>query len=361
MNTRHNSLLKHAGKIDCDTLITFRPENIFYMTGFWGEAAAILQKNSPAIIIAPELEAFRAASDSKNSEIIIAERSISGLAASAAKIAKTIHNNGAGICTDCTDFQTMTYLKQKLSKIKQTQEPFYAARMIKDASEIRILKKASKIIDNLFETCANKLRIGQKESDMQSILMAEASIQGAFDVGYSSTLNPLIIAGGPNGALPHAQVSQRKFKKGDLVVVDLTLRYRGYVSDSTRTFAMGRVSKEARNIYDIVYESQQSGLYAVRAGVSCNAIDAACRSYIESCGYEKYFIHSTGHGIGLEVHELPAVSRKISTKLKKGMAITIEPGIYIPGKFGVRIEDSLLVQKSGPLLLHKFTKKLINV
>lgn len=361
VNARSKSLLKHAGKLDCDTLVMFMPENIFYVTGFWGEAAAILQKDQ-TVIVAPELEASRAESDSDDCKVIVAERGAAGLAASVVNLVKTARNqDGISICTDCGDYQTMTHLKQSLPKIKYTQEPFYAARMIKDASEIRTLRKASKIIDSLFETCANKLQIGQKESEMQAILMAQAAHYGAFDIGYSSTLNPLIIAGGPNGALPHAQVSQRRFKKGDLVVVDLTLRYGGYISDATRTFAMGGISNKAHDIYNVVYESQKSGLHAVRAGVACKTVDAACRSYITSCNYEKYFIHSTGHGVGLEVHELPAVSKNISTRLKKGMAITVEPGIYIPGRFGVRIEDSLVVQESRPDVLHKFTKKLVRV
>ena len=181
-----------------------------------------------------------------------------------------------------------------------------------------------------------------------------------FDTGYRSTLNPLIIAGGPNGALPHAQVTNRKFSNGDLIVVDLTLRYKGYVTDSTRTFGLGSISKEAKSVYEIVKESQKLGLQSVRPGASCKSVDDACRDYIKKQAYDKYFIHSTGHGIGLEVHELPNISPKSTAKLSKNMAVTVEPGIYIPKKFGVRIEDSLIVQ-DRPLLLHKFSKDLIEI
>ena len=124
-----------------------------------------------------------------------------------------------------------------------------------------------------------------------------------FDTGYKSTLNPLIIAGGPNGALPHAQVTHRKFKKGDLIVVDLTLRYKGYVSDATRTFAIGQVADKAKKAYEIVKESQKLGLKTAKPNIDCKDVDSACRKYIEEKNYGKYFIHSTGHGIGLEVHE----------------------------------------------------------
>jgi Xaa-Pro aminopeptidase/Xaa-Pro dipeptidase len=254
----------------------------------------------------------------------------------------------------------MESLKKSVPKIKHSTIPFYDARIIKDFKEIAVLKKASKIIDEMFELCTKKIKKGQRESELQSILMSYAIEHELFDTGYKSTLNPLIIAGGPNGALPHAQVTNRKFANGDLIVVDLTLRYKGYVTDSTRTFGLGSVSSEAKSVYEIVKESQKLGLKAVKPGASCKSVDDACRNYIKNQKYGKYFIHSTGHGIGLEVHELPNISQKSTAKLAKNMTITVEPGIYIPKKFGVRIEDSLIVQDK-PILLHKFTKDLIMI
>jgi Xaa-Pro aminopeptidase/Xaa-Pro dipeptidase len=212
----------------------------------------------------------------------------------------------------------------------------------------------------MFELCTRKIKKEQRESELQAILMSYAIEHEMFDTGYKSTLNPLIIAGGLNGALPHAQVTNRKFTNGDLIVVDLTLRYKGYVTDSTRTFGLGSMSSEAKSVYEIVKESQKLGLKAVKPGASCKSVDDACRNYIKNQKYGKYFIHSTGHGIGLEVHELPNISPKSTAKLAKNMAITVEPGIYIPKKFGVRIEDSLIVQ-DRPILLHKFTKDLITI
>ena len=168
----------------------------------------------------------------------------------------------------------------------------------------------------------------------------------------------LIIAGGPNGALPHAQVTNRKFVDGDLIVVDLTLRYKGYVSDATRTFGLGKISNQVKEAYEIVKDSQDLGLKAVKPNVSCKSVDSVCRSYINEKSYGEYFIHSTGHGIGLEVHEFPNISQKSETKLEKNMAITVEPGIYIQNKFGVRIEDSVIVREK-PIIMHRFTKELI--
>jgi len=351
---RRKNLLKHAQKIGCDTLVTFEPENLFYMTGFWGEAIGLLEKNGKATIIAPELEVGRAKDESEDCEVITAERG-TGLVSSLVKKIKKNH-----VCTDCQNYSIMTSLKKSVPKIKSSTEPFYNARIIKDENEIKILKKASKIIDEMFELCSKKIKVGQKESELQTILMTYAMEQEMFDTGYKSTLNPLIIAGGPNGALPHAQVTQRKFKKGDLVVTDLTLRYKGYVSDATRTFAIGNISSQANEAYEIVKESQKLGLKAVKPNANCKDVDSACRKYIDEKNYGQYFIHSTGHGIGLEVHELPTVSYRSDTKLKENMAITVEPGIYIENKFGIRIEDSLIVKKN-PIVMHKFTKDLVTI
>ncbi len=354
MKHRRKNLLKFTQKIDCDTLVTFEPENLFYLTGFWGEAIGILEKGGNTTIIAPELEVGRAKEESENCNVITGERGVGLISTLVTKINKN------KVCTDCNDFSLMTSLKKSIPKIKSSTEPLYNSRIIKDEKEIKILKKGSKIIDELFDICLKKMKVGQKESELQTILMAYAIEQQMFDTGYKSTLNPLIIAGGPNGALPHAQVSQRKFRKGDLVVVDLTLRYKGYVSDSTRTFAIGKISQPTKEAYEIVKESQKLGLKAVKPNVNCKDVDFACRKYIEDKNYGKYFIHSTGHGIGLEVHEAPTVSLRSETLLQENMAITVEPGIYIPNKFGIRIEDSLIV-KQKPIVMHKFTKDLVTI
>lgn len=354
MKERRKKLLKFAKKVNCDALVTFEPENLFYLTGFWGEAIGLLEKNGNTTIIAPELEVGRAIAESQDCNVITGERGIGLLSTLISKIKKN------KVCTDCNDYSLMTSLKKSIPKIISSTEPFYNSRIIKDENEIKILKKGSKIIDEMFEICTKKMKVGQKESELQAILMGYAIEQGMFDTGYKSTLNPLIIAGGPNGALPHAQVTQRKFKKGDLVVVDLTLRYKGYVSDSTRTFAMGKIPKQANEAYEIVKQSQELGLQATKPNENCKDVDSACRKFIEEKNYGKYFIHSTGHGIGLEVHEVPTVSYRSETKLKENMAITVEPGIYIPNKFGIRIEDSLIV-KQKPVIMHKFTKDLVTI
>ena len=259
-------------------LIALEPENLFYMTGFWGEAIGILEKNWKTTIIAPELEVGRAKEEGIDCEVIKSDRGISSILT----LKKIVRGK---VCTDCQNYSVMQSLKKSFPKIKNSIEPFNKSREIKDEKEIKILKKASKIIDEMFGVCRKKIKVGQKESELQSILMSYAVENEMFVTGYRSTLNPLIIAGGPHGALPHAQVTNRKFKKNELIVVDLTLRYKGYVSDSTRTFALGKVSNKEKEIYEVVKQSQKAGLKAVKPKKNCKKIDDVFRKIINESGY----------------------------------------------------------------------------
>lgn len=359
MAARRDILARHARSLGFDMVVTTEPEHLFYLTGFWGEAFGVMSARGRggarrATIIAPALEAGRAASEAAGADIIHADRG-SELVRSLARIAR-----GTRACADCQSYSLMGSLKKAVPGLRHSAEPFTRARMVKDAGEISTIRRASRIIDGMFELCASEIRAGMKETELQAVLMAHATERGMFDTGYRSTLNPLIVAGGPNGALPHAQPTGRRFSDGDLVVVDLTLRHGGYVTDATRTFGLGRVPRRARDAYEAVRESQELGLRAARAGAPCSAVDAACRDSLRGAGYAGYFVHSTGHGVGLDVHEAPAVSAGSKTVLEKGMAITVEPGVYVPKRFGVRIEDTVVVSGGGrpPSVLHGFTKEL---
>ena len=166
----------------------------------------------------------------------------------------------------------------------------------------------------------------------------------------------------PNGALPHADISKREFSNGDFIVIDITLQYNGYVADATRTFGLGNVSNEQKRVYEIVKESQEEGLLGTKNGNKTGKIDQICRNKIKENGYGQNFIHSTGHGIGLEIHELPWLRSGSEQILSNKMTITIEPGIYLESRFGVRIEDSILVDsksKNNIVNFNNFDKELI--
>lgn len=353
MRERRAVLLKEASVAGYNSVVVCNPENLFYTTGFWGEAVGVLHQDG-ATIIAPTLEVERATAESERCEVIKAERG-------SAMIPAVTQAVPAGtVCTDCRDHQTMLSLQKHLPNVVHDPAPLTNSRMIKDDAEIATLQTASLLIDDLFDVCVNTITTGYSEAKLQAVLMGQAAEMGLFDTGYPGTLNPLIVASGPNGALPHAQVTERQFQRGDMVVVDITLRYRGYVSDATRTFAVGSASDEAILIYDTVRDSQNAGLAATIPGAQCADVDGACRDVIEKAGHGKYFVHSTGHGVGLEVHEAPTISSASDMSLRAGMAITIEPGIYVPDRLGVRIEDSLMVSNMA-CPMHHFTKELIRV
>jgi Xaa-Pro aminopeptidase len=352
MKDRRSAVLNQALKLGYSTVAAFEPENVFYMTGFWGEAIALCNMESVKLI-APKLEYERAEKASVDCEVVATERGSELLSTFVSELKKS------RACTDCSDYSMIESIRELGGNLVVDTEPFFQARRIKDSVEIEVISKASRILDKLYEICEEEIKVGVSERDLQAKLVYEGMKINANPPSYKSTLNPLIIAGGPNGALPHAEVTNRKFRRGDMIVVDLTLRHAGYIADSTRTFALGSATAEMKKVYSVVQESQKIGLKIARAGTTCGEVDAACRGLICDRGYGNQFIHSTGHGIGLDVHEPPWLRTKNDEKLQRNMAVTIEPGIYIQNKFGVRIEDSIIILDGMPRVLNRFTKDLV--
>lgn len=357
LKERARNILDTIAATGFNALMVFKPENIFYLTGFWGESIAICTHDEIKLFV-PKLESTRASNESKYSEIITTERGAGLIKSVIPYLPK--HK----FYSDCSDYETVRSILPYTdnSKFVIDKWPYRNARIVKDDSEIGKIKEASRIIDKLYEMCNDEIKRGLTEKQLQAKLLYEAmNLEGTFTC-YPYTLNPFIIAGGPNSALPHFETSNREFIDGDFIVVDLTLRYNGYISDATRTFALNNVSPEMREVYNLIKKSQQQGLECVEEGVECGKVDAACRNLISNRGYGDNFIHSTGHGVGLEVHEQPWIRQNESKKLSKGMVVTVEPGIYINSKFGVRIEDTIVVNENTnvtDLTVTKFTKELL--
>ncbi len=358
MQERIRRILDKATKLSCNSVMAFEPENIFYLTGFWGEGITVISGNYPdARLIVPTLEVDRAKISAKGCDIIEAERGYSML-----DKAFMFIKESDNVCTDCNDYSIIERLKVKLvegSRLKHSKDVFYSARMIKDEEEISRIKKGADILDKLFKICEQVIRVGVSEKQLQALLLYEAMQMNAYPPAYRYTVSPLIIASGINSSLPHAEPSSRVIEYGDFVTVDLTLRYEGYIADATRTFAVGRVDEDKYRIYHIVKEAQEMALDALNDGVICNDIDSIARAYIDSKGYGSRFIHSTGHGIGLDVHEPPWIRSNSNEILRENMTITIEPGIYLEGRFGVRIEDSVLITHNYARSLNRYTKELV--
>jgi Xaa-Pro aminopeptidase len=335
-------VLDYAEKINCSTVVSFNPEDTYYLTGFWGESVSICTDESTKIIT-PALETDRAQEAALSCEVICAERGKDMLLRVIGELA------GKSVCTDSTNFHTIKMMAEKLGErnVKVNNKPFTMSRIIKDLDEQECITKAAKIVDRLFDLSAEQIRVNRTEIELMALLVSETYLLGGTIVSYKSTRYPFIIAGGPNAAFPHSEITTRPFSMGDTVIVDLVVQYWGYVADATRTFVIGRVTDEIKQIYECVKDAQQVGLDSLRSAADFGHVDLACRNLIIDRGYGSKFVHSTGHGIGLEVHESPWISKTGKEKVRPGMCVTIEPGVYINGRFGVRIEDSVIIKTAN--------------
>lgn len=214
--------------------------------------------------------------------------------------------------------------------------------MIKTDSEIKILKEAAQIADAAFEHILSFIRPGVSEIEVSNELEFFMRKQGATSSSFD-----IIVASGLRSALPHGVASEKVIEKGDFVTLDFGAYYKGYCSDITRTIAVGEPSDKLKEIYNVVLEAQIRGVNGIKAGLTGREADALTRDYITEKGYGEYFGHSTGHGVGLEIHEAPGLAFRSETVLEPGMAVTVEPGIYIPGVGGVRIEDDIIITSEG--------------
>ena len=227
-------------------------------------------------------------------------------------------------------------------------------RLTKDKSEIEAMRKAVKTAEIALKETVAKVKIGISELEIASELVVQVLRAGSEpDLPF----NP-IVSSGPNSAFVHATPSERVLQLGDLLMIDFGARIKGYISDITRTFAIGKVGDEIQKIYDVVKEANLTGREAVAPGVKCAEVDRAARSVIENAGYGEYFIHRTGHGIGLEGHESPYISGDNDLTLSEGMTFTIEPALYIPKLGGVRIEDNVVVTADGVECLTSYPREL---
>lgn len=215
-------------------------------------------------------------------------------------------------------------------------------RRRKDEEELEIMREASRIADRVMGRVQSALHSGMTEGDLLKQLPAFFEAEGAEGMSF----NP-IVAAGPNGSMPHYVGDSRVIQKGDFVVVDMGARYKGYCSDITRTFCMGTPSAEQRRVYNVVLEAQKAGEAAVKAGCTGEDVDRAARSVITAAGYGDFFLNRLGHGIGIAVHEAPYIIEGNQVPLEPGNVFSVEPGIYIPGKFGIRIENLVAVRADG--------------
>jgi len=242
-------------------------------------------------------------------------------------------------------FAEVEQLKKKLPKracLVPTYNIVEGLRVKKEQGELKLIRQAADITRDAFKYIKRFLKPGVRERDIADRILSYMRGEGADGEAF-----PIIVASGKRTAWPHAPVSGRKLSRNDIVVIDAGARFKGYNSDLTRTFFLGRINPTLKQCFDAVKQAKNKAIRAVKPGLKISELDRIARAHIAGCGFGKQFLHNLGHGVGLSVHEAPVVSRRSDEILKPGMVLTIEPGIYLEGLGGIRLEDMVLVTKTG--------------
>ncbi len=349
---RIEKIQKQLIENEVDAILITKSENRRYATGFTGSAGMVLVSKNSATFITDFRYGEQAQDEVKHANTIIHDGNIEK------EVANEIERQGIQIVAVEANAMTLKTFSslQKYTNVQfiQLENIIEKVREIKDEVELETMRTAATIADKAFDNVLNMIKPGVTEIDIRDELEFFMRRQGAS----SSSFN-IIVASGKRAALPHGVASEKVIEHGDMVTLDFGALYRGYCSDITRTIAVGKCSDEFRNIYHTVLEALKRGTEAIRSGEKAKRIDDFTRDYITEKGYGQRFGHSTGHGLGLEVHEPLRLSDKSEEVLKSGMVVTVEPGIYIPGWGGCRIEDDVVVTDKGYEIITHSTKDLL--
>jgi len=349
---RIESVRRELGAHDCDVLVVTNPVNIRWCTGFTGSAGALVISPESAVLI----------TDSRYRDQASGEVEAAGCDAEVEISQLTVESGAARISAGRRvglESESITWSHQQKWADEISAEPVAVAnlvvglRSIKTDAEVARIEAAASIVDESLLDAVELIVPGVTERDLALAIDDGMRRRGAVGPAYRT-----IVATGPNSALPHATPSDRELATGDLLVVDAGALVDGYRSDMTRTFVVGGGSSGSAGdeILQLVAAAQNAGVERVAAGVEAGAVDHACRSIIDDAGHGADFGHGTGHGVGLDIHELPAVSKGNAAILQPGHVLTVEPGIYVAGLGGVRIEDTVLVTHDGCRVLTRFPK-----
>jgi len=340
--------------------------NIRYLCGFTGSAGFLLVTEKGSVFFTDVRYDTQGREEVKGAKVVIPRKGL--LSAMGEWIGARLRRSRSKGWTLGIEAEHLTVAERKRladllpSGVRLRNAPALVerARMVKDDEELELIRAAVQMGAALFDRALEVLRPGVKEADVAAEMEYAARLAGAEEMSF-----PTIIASGARSALPHGRASQQAIVRGGFVVCDFGVILAGYCSDQTRTVWVGAVpgvaGEEARRAYEAVREAQEAATAAVRPGVSVEEVDAAARKVLSKAGLSRYFTHSTGHGVGLEIHEAPKIAAGQKELLKPGMVITIEPGVYFPGKWGVRIEDMVAVVEGGCEVLTPTSKDFIAV
>jgi Xaa-Pro aminopeptidase len=343
-----------------DALLVTHSSNVRYLCGFTGSAGAIVISKSKSVFFTDGRYKEQARLEVQDARVVVAGKTPLAAAAEwfAANAKKTASRTVGVEAEHLSVAERSRLLKALRSGLRLRDAPplVEQARMVKDAEEIERLRAAVLLGASLFDVLLKAIRPGVKETEVAAELEYAARQAGADGMSFET-----IIASGPRSALPHGRASGAAIPANGFVVCDFGVILAGYCSDMTRTVHVGQISSEERRVYEAVRDAGQAAIETVRAGVSVGEVDCSARKVLENKGLGKYFTHSTGHGVGLEIHEAPRLAAGQKEVLRPGMVITVEPGVYIPGTGGVRIEDMVVVTDTGCQILTPTDRELIKI
>jgi len=351
MRTNHPILERLMRENRLDGVLFWGLENVRYLCGFTGSDGVLMVTAEERVFLSDSRYEEQARGELEGAEFRRYRRKIEGVA----RLLRSLSARRLGFESSAISYENYRSLKEKLPKVTffPLGREIQRLRACKRPDEIAKIRGAIQIASRAFEETMGRFRPGSKERSAADHLEWRMRRGGGEEFSF-----PTIVASGARAALPHGRASEKKMQKGETVVVDFGVRFQGYHSDETQTLILGRPDHEQRRIYDIVRKAQERALRAVRPGVSVRQIDRAARRVIDQAGYGRCFGHGTGHGVGLAVHEEPSISPRGQGIVEEGMVFTIEPGIYIPGRVGVRLEDMVRVTSRGCERLTHLSKEL---
>ncbi|MGH7179098.1 MAG: M24 family metallopeptidase [Tepidisphaeraceae bacterium] len=351
LKVRHKTIRDAMKELKLDGLLLTHPADLTYFTNFTGEDSIGLMTADDLYIITDFRYKEQVAIEAGWLKMVVRDGKMSDA------VVKPIVDAGCrriGFEANFTSFgqadQLDRALKQKFKGDSQPepelvplQDVLLNLRKVKDDHETDLIRKAVNIAEEAFEAIRDEIKVGQTEGYLAGLLIMELRSRGASDSSF-----PPIVAAGANSSLPHYRPAEVLVQKDQPLLFDWGARYKSYCSDLTRTFTLGRVSPRIKQIYKVVHDAQRTAIAFLRPGVTTGQADAVARDVIARAGFADYFGHGLGHGIGLDIHELPTMRKSGGDEeLRPGMIVTVEPGIYLPGEGGVRIEDDVLITHSG--------------
>ncbi len=345
-------LIQRFDELKIDALLVSHLPNIRYLTGFTGSSALLLVTSRAAVFITDPRYTIQARQETGFDPRIVKGKSLWTAIPGILKRRKLRRVGFETHRTTHAQFQAV----RDAARLKPVKDVVETLRMVKTADEIDRIRKSVHINSKAFERALKHFRIGMKEQDLAAQLNHFHLTLGAEGHSFET-----IVASGARSALPHARPTNAPILKDEVLLIDMGALFRGYASDMTRVAFTGRPSTKVKDLYQAVLEAQQAAIDAVRPGVPAWKVDQAARESLKVRKLDELFTHSTGHGLGLEIHESPSIRKNDKTKLQAGMTITIEPGVYMEGVGGIRIEDTVLVTQTGCEVLTPTPKRLIEL